>query len=118
MPNFLADESYLQGLPNFSITVTGDSNPNTKTPTLNDWMFGNPIEEQLTSGGSAIESGVVVQNKDWNYWTNAQGALRTLNKTLDDAANVAAANKNWMTGALVFCGVVLGAKFIFGGKRR
>lgn len=116
IPNPGNSSNIVDGMPTFSVTVTGQA---PKEPSLSDWLFGNPIKDQLNVGmASNVEGGPAVQNLNWQQATNANGIMRTMNETLAKVTQTAQQNKQLFIAAGVFVGVIVLAKSLGGNKRR
>lgn len=104
--------------PTFSITTTAMANSNTNAV---DWLFGNPIRSQLMQSMTAIadaNSGLLVQNNNWQQASGGSGILRTMNQAISDAGKLVEKNKVAATWIMAVLGVVVVGKVLQGGKGR
>lgn len=94
--------------PKFSITTTAMTDE-----TLGAWAFGNPIRDQLNKSQAEIaqaNSGLLIQNKNFQQASAGAGILRTLNQALKEASDVVEKNKVAATWLAAILGVVIVAK--------
>ena len=104
--------------PDFSITTTALSDETAKS-----WLFGNPLRDTLNASMAAIteaNSGLLVQNANWQKASAGAGILRTMNKVLEDAKLAAKANATYLAWGAAIFGVLLVAKAVkpASGRRR
>lgn len=104
--------------PTFSVTGTALTNE-----TARGWLFGNPIRDTLNASMASINaanSGLLVQNANWEKASGGAGILRTMNQALVKASELAKANQVAVSWALAILGVVVVAKVVKGspGKGR
>ncbi len=93
--------------PTFSVTGTALTNE-----TARSWLFGNPLRDTLNASMAAINdanSGLLVQNSNFQQASGGAGILRTMNqvikKVADDAMKVQ--GTLWAIGAVVLGVVVI-----------
>jgi hypothetical protein len=102
--------------PTFSVTGTALTNE-----TASSWLFGNPIRDTLNASMTAINnanSGLLVQNSNFQQASGGAGILRTMNQALVKAQELAKANSVAVSWALAILGVVAVAKVVKGGGSR
>ncbi len=100
----------------FSTTVYGVSDE-----TGGSWLFGNPIREQLNASMASIaeaNSGLIVQNSNFQQASGGAGILRTMNDVIKKASDVAKANSVAVSWSLAILGVLVVAKAVGGRGRR
>jgi hypothetical protein len=101
--------------PNFSITTTALS-PDTAA-NYRGWAFGNPFDTLLNESNAAYavwqaDSGLLVQNSNWQNSGGAAGILRTLNQAIANAAQMAKINSGWLGLGAVAIGALVVTKIV------
>lgn len=102
--------------PTFSVTGTALTNETAKS-----WFFGNPLRDTLNASMAAINdvnSGLLIQNSNFQQASGGAGILRTMNQALVKASELAKANQVAVSWALAILGIVAVAKVVKGSPSR